>query len=236
MKKDKIKLKKLFLLDNSTWPPPITLGGIDLIYADMIYENLDFVWITICTHLLKVGGIFIIQTDYHSVAQVKLFLDELGLNFINWCIYKQEWGGISRRYFPRKHDDILIYSVGKEYKFYPKRIMIPKVTAGTALDKNGGKKIPCDVFDDLGNFMTTSKERIKLHGKNVQWQKPLKLMNRLLLPFTDPGDLVYDPFMGTGSTGEWCLRNNRNFIGMENNKEIFQLAEDRLERVEKEMI
>ena len=150
--------------------------------------------------------------------------------FINWLIYKQEWGGVPKNAFPRKHDDILMYSKGAEYKFYRDRIQVPKVTAGTSLDKKGtGLKTPCDVFDDLGNFHTTSKERIKKGDRNIQWQKPLKLMNRLLLPVTDYGDVVLDPFMGSGSTGEWCKQNNREFIGIENDPEVFEIARKRLQ-------
>lgn len=203
---------------------------VNLVYADMVYEDTDFSWVDASVNTLVYGGIFMVQTDYHTVAQMKLYLDNYGLTFVNWCIYKQEWGGISRRYFPRKHDDILIYCKGEDYKFHPERIMIPKVTAGTALDKNGGLKIPCDVFDDLGNFMTTSPERVKVDGKNVQWQKPLKLMNRLLLPFTDPGDIVLDPFMGWGSTGVWCIQNGREFIGVEKEEFVFNKAKERLEK------
>jgi len=202
----------------------------DLIYADMIYENLDFEWISTYWSRVKLDGIFIVQTDYHSVAEVKLFMDNLPYaTFVNWLIYKQEWGGVPRNRFPQKHDDILIYCRGNNWKFYPERIQIPKVTAGTSLDKKGtGLKTPCSVFDDLGNFHTTSKERIKLDGHNIQWQKPLKLMDRLLLPFTDIDDWVCDPFMGSGTTGEWCKRNNRNFIGIEENKEVFEIAKNRI--------
>lgn len=209
----------------------INLGPMfDLIYADMIYENLDFSWVNKYWDALVTSGIFIVQTDYHTVAQMKLYLDDLPKStFVNWIIYKQEWGGVPRNRFPQKHDDILIYCKGKDWKFYPERIQIKKATAGTKLDKKGtGLKTPCSVFDDLGNFLTTSKERIKLNGKNVQWQKPMKLMDRLLLPFTDEGDWICDPFMGTGTTGEWCKRNNRNFLGIEIDKGKFDLAQERL--------
>ncbi len=218
---------------------------IDCVYADMIYENDNFTWVVEAVKTLKKNGVLIIQTDYHSVAELKVFLDSLGkvktdikLTFVNWLIYKQEWGGTSKKSFPHKHDDILIYSRGSEWKFYPERIQIPKKTAGTAFDVKGtGLKTPCSVFDnfasdvqdDLGNFSTMSKERVKgPDGKNIRWQKPLKLMERLLLPFTDVGDTVLDPFMGSGTTGLWCKQNNRNFIGIELDKAIFELASKRL--------
>ncbi len=221
----------LYQQDNISVLKEIQPQKIDLIYADMIYENLDFSWVVWALQTLKDNGVIIVQTDYHTSAQMKLCLDRQGLTFINWAIYKQEWGGTSKRFFPRKHDDILIYGKGKDYKFYPDRIQIPKATAGTALDKKGtGMKTPCDVFDDLGNFMTTSPERVKVNGKNVSWQKPLKLMDRLLRPFTDIGDTILDPFLGTGTTALWAGQNNRNFIGIENSPEIYSLAVNRLEK------
>ncbi len=227
---------KLYLGDNIRMLRKIETP-VDAIYADCVYENEDFPWVTICYELLKDNGVFFVQTDYHTVADYKMFLDYVfgKQNFINWLIYIQEWGGISKRAFPKKHDDILFYAKGKDYKFYYDRIMIPKVTAGTALDKRGdGLKIPMDVFADLGNFSTLDKERVKWYntGKNVKWQKPLKLINRLLLPTTDKGDVVLDPFMGTGTTGVWCKQNNRHFIGIEYDNDLYHIAEDRLSYVQ----
>jgi adenine-specific DNA-methyltransferase len=201
----------------------------DAVYADMIYESLDLRWIEASFSVLKPNGIFIIQTDYHSVSQVKLFLDVLGLEFVNWCIYKQEWGGVPKKAFPRKHDDILIYANGKDYKWYGDRIQIAKKTAFTALDKKGtGLKTPCDVFDDLGNFSTLDKERVKMYDRNIQWQKPMKLMDRLLLPFTDEGDWILDPFSGSNTTGLWCKNNNRNYTGIELDIEVFKIGKERV--------
>ena len=203
----------------------------NLIYADMIYENPALEWIPRYWSRLQEEGVFIIQTDYHTVAKIKLLLDELdNAHFINWVIYKQEWGGVPQRGFAQKHDDILIYSKGKDFKWYGNRIQIPKATAGIACDKRGtGLKTPCSVFDDLGNFSTVSRERVKNdEGKNIRWQKPMKLMDRLLLPFTDEGDLIIDPFMGSGTTGLWCLRNNRRFFGIELDQSTYEIAKNRL--------
>ena len=197
------------------------------IYADCIYESLDFEWIDYCYNLLAPQGIIYIQTDYHSVAEMKIYMDNLfgKNNFLNWLVYLNEWGGNSKRFFPRKHDDILMYSKRKDYKFYPERIQIPKKTAGTAFDKKGtGLKTPCDVFYDHVSFSTISKERVKLGEKNIQWQKPLWLIERLLLPVTDENDYILDPFMGSGTSGVWSKLNNRNYIGIESDKEIYNLA------------
>lgn len=204
---------------------------VDCIYADMIYENDDFGWVYWAYSLLSPDGVFYVQLDQTLVAEMKLFLDKIfgKKNFINWIVTLEDWGGRSKRTFGKKHDDILMYAKGKNYKFYADRIMIPKKTAGTAFDKNGGMKIPCDNFYDLGNFSTVSKERVKgLDGKNIQWQKSLKLMDRLLLPVTDEEDIVLDPFMGSGTTGVWCKKNNRNFIGIEIDENIYTIASNRI--------
>jgi len=205
---------------------------VDLIYADMIYDDLDFYWIYDCYDLLKDTGSIFIQTDYRSVAELKVFLDILfgGDNFQNWIIWSYDWGGRSRRRFGRKHDDILWYSKTEEYKFYPERISIPKKTLSAGFNPSGRTtKIPTDVWDDIGNFHTMDKERIKdSEGKNIAWQKPLRLLDRIILATTDIGDLVLDPFLGTGTTGISALRNGRNFIGIENNHEIFSVAEERM--------
>lgn len=203
----------------------------DVIYADVMYESLDFRWANLAYELLSDNGIFYLQTDWHTAAEWKIKLDGLfNRQILNWLITIQEWGGTSKRFFPRKHDDILMYAKGDNYKFYPEKIQVPKVTANTKLDKNGtGKKTPCDVFYDLGNFSTLSKERVKIDGKNVGWQKPIKLFERILGVCTDENDLILDPFMGVGSCGVYCKQNNLEYYGIERDKKKFRVAKNRLE-------
>jgi len=201
---------------------------VDCVYADCIYENEDFSWLELSLKLLKDDGVIYIQTDHHTDYLYRMTLERLGYNFINEIIYIQEWGGYSKRRFPRKHDTILMYSYSNDYMFEADRIRVPKATKGTAFDKNGKGKIPMDVFYDLGNFSTMSKERVKMDGKNIQWQKPLKLMDRLLLPVTNEGDLVLDPFFGSGTTGVWCESNKRNYIGIEYDNNVMNVAKERL--------
>jgi DNA modification methylase len=201
-----------------------------VIYADPVFENQDLTWLVMATHLLTKDGIIMVQIDHHMACEVDALLKKT-LFYVNDCIYKQEWGGISQRYFPRKHDTIFIYANSLNYKFYPERVLVPKKTLTDGLNPSGRvTKIPCDVFDDLGNFVTTDRERIKDPNtdKNFKWQKPMKLMDRLLFPFTDINDWIMDPFMGTGTTAEWCLRNNRNFYGIEKDTKMFKIAKDRV--------
>lgn len=65
-------------------------------------------------------------------------------------------------------------------------------------------------------------------------QKPVRLMERLMALVTQEGDLVLDPFMGSGSTGIACINTGRRFIGYEIDDEYFGIAKRRLEEAEKE--
>lgn len=202
----------------------------NLIYGDMIYENADLSWISKYWKMLAPNSIFQVQTDYHTSAQVKLLLDSFPDSiFINEIIYLQEWGGTPKKGFPMKHDNIYIYANGKDYHWDKSKIEIPKKTAGTKFDKKGtGLKTPCSVFYDLGNFSTMSKERIKINGKNIRWQKNLSLMRRLIYPFIKRGDWILDPFTGTGTTGVVAKELESNFIGIEMNYEVYKIAKERL--------
>lgn len=202
----------------------------DFIYSDPIYESLDFEFANICYDKLTVDGVFALQTDLSTVAEWKIYLDNLygKKNNINLISVQFDWGGRSNRKFPHKTDYILIYSKSQDYKFHWERILIPKKTAGTNLDKKGtGLKIPTDFWDDM-SFSTLAKERVKKEGHNVHWQKSQKLLNRLVLPFTDEEDFVVDTHMGVGSLGKWCKENNRDYCGIELEKEIYDLAKENI--------
>lgn len=92
---------------------------------------------------------------------------------------------------------------------------------------NGGGKPARYSFPIVAN-------RLGQRGSRVHpTQKPLDLMQALVLDFTDPGDLVVDPLCGSGTTGVACLRLGRRFIGIEQNEEHATTARERLEAEER---
>ncbi len=219
--------------DNQKLLKYVNSGSVDLIYADMMFDCFDFSWIDRCRETLAKTGSIFVHTDQRSAAEVKIYMDNLfgKNNFVNWLIWPYDWGGRSPRRFARKHDDILWYSKSKDYKFYPERVMIPKKTAGAdGLNPSGRKmKIPTDVWEDIGNFHTMDRERVKgREGKNIKWQKPERLIERIILATTDKLDLVIDPFLGTGTTAAVCQKLSRHFIGFEIDKEIYKIAVKRI--------
>jgi len=210
----------------------------DFIYADCIYENPNLDWVYNVLPCLKTDGIFVVQTDWHTVAEYKVLLDNLDgayesklLTFVNWLTWKCEWGNFSKRRFHQVHDDILIYSKGDGYKFYPERAQVNKVTKNKGLNPSGREtKTATSWIDDIC-LTTTSKERVKKEdGHLVRWQKPEALMERLLLPFTDEDDDVLDLFAGTGTLGVVCKKHNRNYTGIEIDPALFIEAELRINR------
>lgn len=85
----------------------------------------------------------------------------------------------------------------------------------------------------------TEKDIIKVPREYYKMQhptqKPVRLLERLLNLTTKEGDLVLDTFMGSGSTGIACINLKRNFIGMEIDKEYFNIAKERIEKAEEDL-
>jgi DNA modification methylase len=67
-------------------------------------------------------------------------------------------------------------------------------------------------------------------------QKPLSLMKWCVDKFTDPGNTILDPFMGSGTTGVACVQLGRNFIGIEKEPKYFEIASRRIEQAQQQMV
>ena len=78
--------------------------------------------------------------------------------------------------------------------------------------------------------LNSSQKSEKLFGKHPT-QKPLDLLNRILLSTTKENDLVLDPFNGSGTTGVACILNNRRYIGIELEKKYIDLSKKRMRDV-----
>jgi DNA modification methylase len=94
------------------------------------------------------------------------------------------------------------------------------------------------VFNKPSNvsYLRSSFETSLVSGKerkNHPTQKSLFLMEQLVKIHTNEGDLILDPFMGTGTTGVAAVKNNRKFIGIEINSEYFKISENRLGEIKK---
>ena len=152
------------------------------------------------------------------------------LNYQNWIIWAYDWGGRTKKKFPRKHEDLLMYSKGKEFAFNADAIRVPykmKKNVRSGASNNPKGKIPTDVWTK--NNHTTSKEYAGWHPT----QKPIALLERVIKAHTNPGDVVCDFFSGSGSTAVAALRHDRHFIGCELDEEYYTRSLKRIEKLTK---
>lgn len=209
---------------------PTVSEPVDLAICDPIYGDPDRSWIPVVADLLRPGGAIFVFEDASGAAQAKLALDEAGLQFRNWLIWPNEWGGRPRDRFAQKHDDIFYYTKpGAHHTFNGQAVAVPKVTLSASMNPSGRTtKIPGSVWTDLAGFSTTAKERVRINGKGAEWQKPERLIERLVLAASDPGQLVLDPFGGVATVPAVCARLGRRCISCEADKTRWQAGRDRL--------
>ena len=198
--------------------------------------------------LLTLTGVCYLHVDWRASALARMLCDEVfgADNFLNEIIWSYESGGRSKKYFSRKHDTLLLYARGPEYKFNLERVPIPRGGVRhnhlkRQTDENGrvygsvvvgGKEYryyddqptyPGDVWTDISHLQQRDPER-----NGYPTQKPLKLLDRMLRPVVDPGDLVCDLCCGSGTALEAARRLGCGFIGVDNNPEAIAICENRL--------
>lgn len=173
-------------------------------------------WIAESVRVLAPGGCLYVWGTTKSDTFLRLKLNVLNryekLVYQNWIIWNYDWGGRTKKTFPRKHEDLLMYSKGKTFTFNADDVRVPykmKSNVRSTAQNNPKGKIPTDVWTK--NNHTTSKEYAGWHTT----QKPIALLERIVLANTNPGDTVVDFFSGSGSTAVAALRHNRKFAGCE---------------------
>jgi DNA modification methylase len=173
-------------------------------------------WTAEAVRVLKPGRCFYVWGTTKTDTFLKYKLDVLNnmpnMVYQNWIIWNYDWGGRTKKTFPRKHEDLLMYSKGSQFLFNGNDIRVPykmKNNVRKGVSNNPLGKIPTDVW--AKNNHTTSKEYAGWHPA----QKPLSLLERIVKANTRPGDTVLDFFCGAGSTAIAALRHNRDFIGCE---------------------
>ena len=186
-------------------------------------------WTMEAARVLRMGRCFYVwgTTKHDTFLRYKLdVLNQMpGMSYKNWIIWASDWGGRTKKTFPRKHEDLLMYSKGEHFLFNSDAIRVPykmkkNVRAGATNNPLG--KVPTDVW--MKNNHTTSKEYAGGHSA----QKPIELLERIVKANTNPGDLVLDFFSGAGSTAVAALRNGRQFVGCELDHYYYQRSLQRI--------
>jgi DNA modification methylase len=225
-----------------TYDDPGGLAG----YLDWLRPRLSE-----CRRILAPTGSLVVHLDWRAVHHVKVELDRLfgADRFVNEIIWCYSVGGKSPRAFGRKHDTLLWYGRGPEYAFYPEEVRIPRragshmrvVTGGDGRpvqvkrDRRTGKeyrypldagKVPEDWWTDIETLNRGDRERT-----GYPTQKPEALLERIVRATTERGDLVVDPFCGSGTTAVVAHRLGRRFLCADSSPAAIRLARERLTRV-----
>ena len=198
--------------------------------------------------LMSDTGVIFLHVDWRMQARLRIMMDEVfgENNFMNEIIWTYQTGGRARKYFSRKHDVILFYRMGPAYRFYIENVPISRTDARRnhmkrQVDKDGrvyrtiksGGKVdkyydddpvyPGDVWDDVSHLQQKDPQRT-----GYDTQKPLKLLERIVLCSTRPGDIVCDLTCGSGTALEAAAINGRNFVGVDMSPLAVQTARRRL--------
>ena len=186
-------------------------------------------WTTECVRVLKPNRCLYVwgttKTDTFLKYKLEVLNSFTDMFYQNWIIWSYDWGGRTRKTFPRKHEDLLMYSKGEEFLFNSDDIRVPyimKKSVRKGIELNKLVKIPVDVWQK--NNHTTSKEYCGWHPT----QKPLELLERIIKANTNEGDTVLDIFSGSGSTAIASTNVGRKFMGSELDKDYYKKSLERI--------
>lgn len=188
--------------------------------ADFAFHSA---WIEACRRVLAPNGTIWISGTYHSIYQCGFALQRHGyhiLNEISW--YKPNAAPhLACRMFAASHETLIWARKSKRAKHY------------FDYDLMRDRDWPSDTLKSPGKQMrsvwsiNTPDKKEKAFGKHPA-QKPLRLLERIVLASTRPDDVVLDPFAGSSTTGVAAMAHQRNYIGFEQETDFLDLSVNRL--------
>lgn len=180
-------------------------------------------WIACCRRVLKPSGTLWISGTSHSIYQCGLTLQQLSFRLLNEVIWFKPNAvpNLSCRVLTASHETLLwARKDPRSRHVFNYRLLKEGDWSGDSLKRPGKQMRSVWAIPPAG----PSEKRFGRHPT----QKPLALLARILLASTRPGDLVLDPFCGSGTTGVAALQLGRNFIGIEREAVFSKLAARRL--------
>ena len=237
--------------------------SVDLIYCDILYntgrkfddydDNLGTTkeaieWyrprIIEMHRVLRDTGQIYLHMDFRLVHYMKILLDEIfeEKNFVNEIIWAYRTGGVSKRYFQRKHDNILRYGKANKYTHNPlfdKSYMESSGFVNANVDSDSSKKLGLQ-RDDVGVYRNVHMRDVWdiniIYNQDKQsvgynTQKPRELLERIIVASSNEGDIVADFFCGSGTTGVVAKELGRNYILCDIGEKAVEISEKRLSEV-----
>lgn len=189
------------------------------------YDEFTRSWLSACKSLLKPNGSIWVIGSYHNIFRVGAIMQDLGYWFLNDVIWIKtnpmpNFRGVR---FTNAHETLIWASTGsgRSYTFNHQAMKV----------LNGGKQMRSDWWLLP---LATGAERVRDENgiKGHSTQKPEALLYRVILSSSKPGDLVMDPFLGSGTTAVVAKRLHRKWIGIERESKYIQLAQKRIDLVQ----
>lgn len=223
-------------------------------YNDTLVWN-DSIWQAVIKELFRVtkdGGVVVWVVNDATINgsetgtsfRQALFFKECGFNLHDTMIYLKDQLAFpdSNRYY-NGFEYMFVFSNGKPSKFNP--IQDKKNSSyGRVIDNCGQRRKD----GSISNGKSCAGNKIKEYGVRYNYWLmynqsrgehskhpatfPEQLANDHIISWSNEGDIVLDCFMGSGTTGKMALLNNRNFIGIEKNKDYFDIAKNRIEKAQ----
>lgn len=217
-------------LEKELWRPNSTrVNGVEESWDHFLdfetYDHFTFGWLSECRRVLKETGTIWVIGSYHNIFRVGRIMQDLGfwiLNDIVW-IKNNPMPNFHGVRFTNAHETLIWAqkSKGNRYTF---NYQVMKQMNGE--NGNGGLQMRSDWRLPI----CTGKERLKINGEKAHpTQKPEALLERVIISSSNPGDIVLDPFFGTGTTGAVAKRLGRQWIGIEKNQSYLSLAKERID-------
>lgn len=195
-------------------------------YIDWLAEHMRE-----AKRVLTANGTIYLHLDYHEVHYAKVMMDAVfgRSNFLNEIIWCYDYGGRTKRRWPPKHDNILVYVKDvRNYVFnYDAIDRIPYMAPGLQTAERAAEgKTPTDAWW-MTIVPTNGPERT-----GYPTQKPRKLVERIIAASSNPGDVVLDFFAGSGTTGAAAHNLGRDALLVDTNGEAISVIRRRLANVE----
>jgi modification methylase len=192
-------------------------------FAD--YDSFTRDWLAAARRLMKPEATIFVIGSYHNIFRVGAIMQDLGFWILNDIVWHKAnpMPNFRGRRFTNAHETLIWAARSAEAKGY---------TFNYEALKAGNED--CQVRSDWFLPICTGTERLKDGSgrKTHPTQKPEALLNRILVSTTRPGDLVLDPFFGTGTTGAAAKRLGRAFLGIERDEGYIGAADTRISAIE----
>lgn len=185
-------------------------------------------WLAVCQRVLKEDGTLWVSGTMHNIYSVGFALQQLGYKLLNdICWYKPNASpNLSTRYFTHSHETVIWAAKSEKSKHYFDYQLMKQIAGGKQMRSLWMDIEVEDSPQDIWSLPTPPRVE-KIFGKHPT-QKPLALLERIILASTEPGDIVLDPFTGSSTTGVVAIRNGRRFVGIDTNAEYLELSVKRL--------